>query len=548
MSLRTRLPLLLLLLGSEIVLALAASQAVLLFNSTLASSGHWLSTKATLARSVMGAQSFLRGRQSVGRTHLNLGSWFGYQEVLFHRPLSIAELEFDFELHPGAYVNLVFAHTEQGFAGLRLSLNPDFPSQFFTASAIGEFVRRNALGPLPLGPREWHHVTAAFAPDAVGVRLDGREVGRFELPLPQEQTFGFRGGRRIALVRDPVIRQRGADPLQPGYSLRESFGAAGAARLAAWSLLAIAALNTAGLVAVRRLVPARAWRPLLLGTIVANGVTTVLFGLGLGYLWLTAGRYPTIDRALREGEAAWRVVTTEEVRSEIHRRYPRAAPADTTRILFVGTSQTWGAGASKPGETFVEVAERLLSQQAGPARRFECVNGGVSAADSQLLRELLEREWLALRPAVVVINLSNNDGDTARLVANVEEMARLALSAGARPLLVLEPNTTEDPESDQVVLRANHEALRQLGARLGLTVVDMHAHLADLADRGFLWWDNVHLTSFGQRLFAERLVPELQRALSVAVATAPDTVSSFGSSPGDAALNARASQAVKQVR
>jgi hypothetical protein len=44
-------------------------------------------------------------------------------------------------------------------------------------------------------------------------------------------------------------------------------------------------------------------------------------------------------------------------------------------------------------------------------------------------------------------------------------------------------------------------------------IVDMQAYLAQNEDRGFLWWDSVHLTSFGQRLFAERLLPELVAVL-----------------------------------
>jgi hypothetical protein len=39
----------------------------------------------------------------------------------------------------------------------------------------------------------------------------------------------------------------------------------------------------------------------------------------------------------------------------------------------------------------------------------------------------------------------------------------------------------------------------------------MPRHLAERADDGFLWWDWVHLTSYGQELFAEFLVDELER-------------------------------------
>lgn len=508
---RARLPLLAVLVASQAAFGLALSRCLAAGAGTLAGSGHWVSTKATLARPVMGAQSFLRGRQAVERKRLNLGAWFGYQEVLYHRPVAMQEVDFEFLLYPEAYACLVFDVTERGFAGVRLSLSERFPSQFFAASPIGEFTSRVPISPPPLRPREWSRARAAFGPDGVTLKVDGREAGRFPAALARGQVFGFRGGRRISLVRDVVVRTRGADPLRPAFTRHESFLGLGEPGRAALAFLAVAAANGWAYLVARRIRPGRRPRALALGTILTNGVGTALALLFLGYLALTAGRYPALDRALRASEQQWREATADDIRAEIRRRYGAPAPPGTQRVLFLGTSQTWGAGAARPGETLVEVTERLMNDAGGPRR--QCVNGGISAGDSTLLLELLETEWLALRPSAVVVNLGNNDADPALLAANVERMARLALAAGASPVLVLEPNSTEDPAGEQAILRANHEALRGVGARLELTVVDMHDHLAGLADRGFLWWDSVHLTSFGQRLFAQRLAPELERVL-----------------------------------
>jgi hypothetical protein len=53
--------------------------------------------------------------------------------------------------------------------------------------------------------------------------------------------------------------------------------------------------------------------------------------------------------------------------------------------------------------------------------------------------------------------------------------------------------------------------MREVGAATGTPVVDMMALLAGERDTGFLWWDGVHLTSFGHRRFAELLHAELLR-------------------------------------
>lgn len=53
--------------------------------------------------------------------------------------------------------------------------------------------------------------------------------------------------------------------------------------------------------------------------------------------------------------------------------------------------------------------------------------------------------------------------------------------------------------------------MRRLGTELRVPLVDMHAHLRSSRDTGFLWWDQVHLTSYGQRLFADKLYGEIMK-------------------------------------
>jgi cob(I)alamin adenosyltransferase len=69
---------------------------------------------------------------------------------------------------------------------------------------------------------------------------------------------------------------------------------------------------------------------------------------------------------------------------------------------------------------------------------------------------------------------------------------------------VLEPNSLELPSRD---LPAKHAILREVAAALDVPVVDLPAAIgrAEREDAGFLWWDPVHPTSFGQALAAEAI-------------------------------------------
>lgn len=62
-----------------------------------------------------------------------------------------------------------------------------------------------------------------------------------------------------------------------------------------------------------------------------------------------------------------------------------------------------------------------------------------------------------------------------------------------------------------------------IGSQYGVPVIDMQGPLARRADDGFLWWDQVHMTSFGQRLFAEHLVEALGRIGVVALEAQPES-------------------------
>jgi lysophospholipase L1-like esterase len=503
--------LLLLHLGVQVGFGLLLARAYLLRENSLERSGHWLSTKTTLERGVMGAFNFMRGGQSVARSRLNLSAWFGYQEVLYKRPLALREAEFDFQLGPKAWLCFVFAKTDAGFAGVRLSLSERFPSQFFTASEEGEFLTRVPLQLPALKPRGWHRALLRFDARGAALLIDGKPVGEFQAPLPTPQLVGFRGGRRVALVENVVFREQTGDGLRPASDVHESFGATDQLRVSAATVLALLCLNGAAFWLLRR----RDARRAAFATLLANGVGAVLVALVLAYQSFAASRYPALDRALQASESEWKIGTAEEVRALVRRRY--AGEPRAKRVLFLGTSQTWGAGAQRRGETFVEVVERRLNEAGGP-ERFECVNGGISAVDSGYLVDVFESEWRRLGARALVIDLGNNDGDAQRLAQNLARLIALARASGAAPLVVLEPNSAEDPGADIESLRGRHAAMRGVAEAGGVPVVDMHAHLAGQEDRGFLWWDSVHLTSFGQRLFAERLLPELQALLRAAAA------------------------------
>ena len=79
-------------------------------------------------------------------------------------------------------------------------------------------------------------------------------------------------------------------------------------------------------------------------------------------------------------------------------------------------------------------------------------------------------------------------------------------------MVVPEANSVENRSSLDPLLE-RHYALRGMAGDLGLPVIETHDWLVERRDQGFLWWDRVHLTPFGQRLLARRLFDERERLL-----------------------------------
>ena len=116
-----------------------------------------------------------------------------------------------------------------------------------------------------------------------------------------------------------------------------------------------------------------------------------------------------MDINIEQREEDWKRRIVTQTVTYIQKNYPEK-PADTVcRILFLGTSQTAGEGASERARTFVKLLEDKLNLADSTDTYFQCINAGIPGVNSSYIIELYEKEWLNLDPKVVVINLRTND-------------------------------------------------------------------------------------------------------------------------------------------
>jgi lysophospholipase L1-like esterase len=479
-----------------VAVAALGGRAMGLARNTLQNNGRWRVTKTEAEISILGARSFYSGRQALAGGTLNLGAWHGFQQVVYRDPLDLAALEVDFRLTPGAYLTVLFAgDLEGGFAGIRMSAHEGFAPAFLKISPTGEFQRREAVDVPFLEPGTLHHLRLEID-RPVRVTLDGKPIGRFEVDLDALQRVGLRGSRAHAFVDHVKLERR------RGLAIRETFAQPPSTRR--WSLLAglvLLALPFA-LVAGNRATPRRAL--LLLATVELMALVALVAALPVAARVETG--YPKKSAELLKLEEQARREMVENAQERTRKAHPVPLPAATARLVFIGSSQTEGVGAKKVDDTWVRRIERRLNQTDHGGLRWECVNAGVSSARSYHLTRAVERTWLRLEPRALVINLSSNDRRVDVFIERVGRMITGSREAGVTPLLLLEPNS---PEHYRGSVEERHAALRRLSERLSAPLVDMQSQLDGRYDEGFLWWDHVHLTSFGQRLMADAVYAAL---------------------------------------
>jgi lysophospholipase L1-like esterase len=550
-----------------IAFVVEAAQFIQYSRNVLLTNGQWVSSKLLMQMYVMGSEQFMTTRNALFRNRLHLGEWHGFNEVSLKEPVEPAAIEYRFKLSRGAYLYFIFNRSASGHYGIRLSRNAKFPNMFYQADRVNKFVSRTALDLTPGRLNDgWHNLVLSFGSGQVIANLDGAALASMPVKIEGPQIIGLRGGFLPADVDSVRITGKdGRTILDDSFSNRRHYWTTLAA-VAVVSLLVIG-LTTVPL--LRRHSPYEFKLGVfrcLMGLGVAIMVLSLLFAFDY-FFWssrylykdyLPGGAhafavnvqiealrqklflYPKgvnafpLDKELSAAITRWDgdhrldggrfhrgkpIIFREIVRyTREHPMVPefldegqvRALPPKsdrTIRVAFLGTSQTWGSGAERISETFVARCHRLLAQALGDIS-VETYNFSISGSNSTELLTKYAELWRFSGPDLLVINLSTNDGKSHTLTANLRTLAHLARAAGGRVVFLLEPNAAE---VDHRGLQEKHSAIQRLGQELHVPVWNLDGYMSSdpVYDSGIMWWDKVHLTSYGHDVVAEWLAPQM---------------------------------------
>ena len=497
----------------------------------------------------MGANEAYFSRNILYRNRLNLDAWHGFNEILLNRVFSLGLLRFKFFLGDDGYLNIIFNKNKDSFCGVRLSRNPKFPSMFFQARTDGKFLLHKPIQNLVLS-QGWHASRMTFEGKSLVVECDGLVRGKFPVEPLRQQVIGFRSGNNVAIVDDIEVSDSDGKLVQ-----RENFRN----HRTGWLFYFSAFASLLSLNALIFHLCRNRRRALFSLISLELSLIFVLFIYGCFDYYFWSGRYPykgpTWGRVRDLNSSA---TLPEKLRVLFFTRFPFYDPEYTrwmsyspvelirflqipsvakyehimvirndsgalrmddvmdtgpdiqsylaenpfrqgTRILFLGTSQMWGSGAASPKERIASKVSSLLNTGAS-GRNIYVINASKRGSNSFELLSSCKDHLYLFRPDLVILDLSNNDSDARSFDKGLRSLLEWTRSIHSKTLFILEANS---PEVDRI--RDRHAIMRNLSTQYHVPLLDLNGYLTSdgVYDSGFLWWDLVHLTSYGQELAAE---------------------------------------------
>jgi lysophospholipase L1-like esterase len=495
-------------------------------HNTLENNGQWNSTKITLDKSPMGSWSYFNGTQALAHNSLHLDAWNGFQEVYTKKQFIPSEINFKFKLANNSYIYIEFGRDDTSFSAFRLSNNALFSNASINLKTDGEFISKNDFK-LTIVPNTWYKTSVRFHSKSERTELYINDLFITSTNYSNNHlgNIGFRGGLNASTIDSIEVKDvLGKSIFQDNFSYREN------RTFFVFLLLFFCIIVLWKILRVTYFAKAHSLLHLIKVLQVLSIAVFIVILLISIYL---ADKYPRTNSIF---SFYWNRKEMDYQKSKIvdmDKKLSSLLPKRTYRVLFLGSSQTSGSGVNDINDTFVSLSENMtniiqMSYAKGDYRnilgtsvnreglietdKVEFINGGISGVDSTLLLKKYKESWREiLDPDMLILNLSNNDVNKSESFKSNLIKFSILNQPDIKTVFVLEANSIEVPS----IIIQNHEIMKQLGSELHIPVIDLHNYLITKYDTGIIWWDFVHMTTYGHRLTAKLLSENILKYINL---------------------------------
>ena len=472
----------------------------------------WAWTKVHLRNYPVGAKPMMTGPQCFAGNRANLHVWHGFQEMVLLRPIDPGELHLRVKMDLGASLVIFLERhhpvpdpDEAPGLALRLSSNPHTPSAWLMVDGEGRFVEKHLFDlPAPFNLSRWRWIRVQCCEDEIVLYLDHAPISRIKRALSGSRYLAFRGSmaRYFCAVDDLAVVDRSERCVfVESFDRRDLWGFS-------WVMCFMVLWIPGGLMLfITRFIPS--YRTAVAALTCLALVSLAGGGLVFWYMATVQRNYYPPAEPLFSTDEAYACRLIEERCAETNASCSQ--PDGRQKLIFLGSSQTWGEGASEPYRSWVaEVIRRLNARVGSPV--YQAINLGVSAAVSRQMADLYACVAPMCPHQLLCVNLGVNDNyrKTPFMAESLERIIRMAQAHGARVVLLSEAVVPD--LFGYGVTQPYEPVIRGIAERFGVSYLNVGEAIGQ-DDDGLRWWDVVHPTDYGHRLIAEAVVPVLAAVL-----------------------------------
>ena len=214
----------------------------------------------------------------------------------------------------------------------------------------------------------------------------------------------------------------------------------------------------------------------------------------------------------------------------LERTQARLAATRSLKVVAVGSSSTYGTGATDREHSYPAQLARILRERF-PQAKVEVINAGIGGETVARNLARFERDVLAHHPDLVIWQVGTNDAFQKKAVqevyAGVQAGIRRVRATGAELVLMESQYFPERPETE--ALSQARTTIRQAAADAGVQFLPRYALMRHWIEAGLfkpatmLAADKIHMTDASYQCLAERvadLLPTAPASEARGVATA----------------------------
>lgn len=482
-------------------------------NNTIDKNSNWISSKYDLGRPIIGGGEYIWETQALSKNRLDLSAWYGYNELLSKNFFKPSIVEFDFFLDEGQYFYFVFNKNINDSTMLRFSNSQDFPSAHLTVKESGEFSSQELINLNNYISKKWYHVIIKqINENNISIKVGEKEEIIINNKFLSDSQIGFRGPQYRVLIDNVYIKDAKYNNI-----FIENFNYKYNNLLQNIFFLVIFFFVFQLFIIYVLYILKNKFIKNLSKKILIYNVLIVFITVLLNYYliniispsYLNSNSFVNIVRNYLNKIDGYIPFESDYPSINLFKGiFEEYKPENKDKIFFIGTSQTWGAGAKNISDTMVNIFDSKIKNEISQDK-YQVVNIALPGSKSKELLFYYKNYWLKTPPKIVVINLSNNDLDYEVFYNNLSEFIKINKEYNIKTVLVLEANSFEENPNSLM----NHKAVSEIANFENLLLIDLHQFLKDKKDSGIIWWDFVHPTNYGYKISGEYIFDNMKEIL-----------------------------------